>query len=54
MSIEEVAVRLGIGRSAAYQAAREDRLPVPVIRIGKRLLVSRTAVEALLAATSAN
>lgn len=54
MSIEEAALRLGIGRAAAYQAAREDRLPVPVIRIGRRLLVSRAAVEALLAAPAPN
>ena len=49
-NIEQVAVRLGIGRAAAYAAAREDRLPIPVIRVGRRMLVSRAAVEALLAA----
>ena len=51
-TIEEAAERLGIGRGAAYMAAREGRLPVPVIRIGRRVLVSKAAVEALLAATA--
>jgi excisionase family DNA binding protein len=50
LNIEEAARRLGIGRGSAYEAAREDRLPVPVIRIGRRMLVSKAAVEALLAA----
>jgi excisionase family DNA binding protein len=49
LSIEQAAVRLGIGRGTAYAAAREDRLPVPVIKIGRRMLVSRAALEALLA-----
>lgn len=50
LSIEQAASRLGIGRGAAYAAARENRLPVPVIRIGRRMLVSRSAVEAVLTA----
>ena len=46
-SIEEVAELLGISRNAAYIAAREGTLPVPIIRVGKRrLVVSRAAFEA--------
>ncbi|MGK2964027.1 MAG: helix-turn-helix domain-containing protein [Tepidiformaceae bacterium] len=50
LTIGEAAQRLGVGKAAAYQAAREDRLPVPVIRVGRRILVSRAALEAVLAA----
>jgi hypothetical protein len=34
----------GIGRDQAYQLAREGRFPVPVLRIGRCLRVSRAAV----------
>jgi len=37
---------LGIGRSLGYQMAHNGQLPV--IRLGKRLLVSRKAFEAML------
>jgi excisionase family DNA binding protein len=47
-TIEETAQLLGIGRSAAYAAAHRDELPVPVIRVGRRLLVSRHRLMALL------
>ncbi len=49
-TIEEVAEILGIGRSSAYQAARSR--DIPTIRIGKRLLVPRIALERMLAETS--
>lgn len=48
MSLEEFFQTLGYNRTSGYKLAREDRLPVPVIRVGRRLLVSRRAVEALL------
>jgi excisionase family DNA binding protein len=48
MTIEAAASRLGIGRSLAYQLAREDRFPCAVIRAGRRLLVPRLALERLL------
>ena len=53
-TIEQVAERLGIARGMAYRAARENTLPVPVIRVGRRLLVSKAALDALLAATAAD
>lgn len=48
-SVDEVAVLLGISRNSAYVAARENKLPVPVIRIGdRRMLVSRAALDRFL------
>ena len=46
MTIDEAGALLGIGRSFAYQLAHEGKLPV--IRLGKRFLVSRKAFEAML------
>lgn len=48
LDIPEVAAWLGISRSAAYELASRDALPVPVIRAGRRLLVSRAALEEVL------
>ena len=48
-SIEEVAVRLGIDRGTAYRLAKVDKLPVPVLRLGRRLVVSRIALDRVLA-----
>ncbi len=45
-TVTEAAKQLGIGRNAAYEAARKGE--IPVIRIGKRLLVPRVALERLL------
>ena len=46
LSIPEAGKALGIGRSAAYEAARTGQLPT--IRIGRRLLVPIVALERLL------
>ncbi len=46
LTIEEAAAVLGIGRNSAYQAVASGQLPV--IRIGRRLLVPRAALERLL------
>jgi excisionase family DNA binding protein len=46
MSVEAAAKALHISRNLAYEAARDGRLPC--IRIGRRLLVSRCALEKLL------
>ena len=48
MSLEELASRMGISLTLAYQLARADKLPVPVIRPGRRFLFSRKAYERLL------
>jgi excisionase family DNA binding protein len=46
LTIPEAAKALGIGRNAGYEAAR--RGDIPTIRIGKRLLVPRAALERML------
>ncbi len=48
-TIEEAARLLGIGRSSAYDAARRGE--IPTIRIGRRLLVPKIALERLLQPT---
>ena len=47
MTVEEAATALNISRSLAYEAARDGRLPC--IKIGRRLLIPRSALEKLLA-----
>lgn len=50
LTIEELAARLGINRSTAYERARRNDLPIPVIRVGRRYLVSRKAYETMMSA----
>jgi excisionase family DNA binding protein len=49
-TVEEAARKLGIGRNSCYEAARTGQLPS--IRIGKRILVPRVALERMLAGAS--
>ncbi|MCM8750402.1 helix-turn-helix domain-containing protein [Thermomicrobiaceae bacterium CFH 74404] len=50
LTVEEVARVFGIGRQTAYDQARTGRIgPVPVYRIGRRLVVPRRALERALA-----
>jgi excisionase family DNA binding protein len=46
MTILEAAAILGISRNAAYEAAKTGQ--IPIIRIGKRILVPRAALDRLL------
>jgi excisionase family DNA binding protein len=48
LNVDDVAPLLGINRSTAYELIRRGTFPLPVIRLGRRLVVSRQAVEALL------
>jgi excisionase family DNA binding protein len=48
VSIEEAARILGVGRSCAYSSVKAGEFPVPVIKVGRRLLVSRHRLEELL------
>ena len=50
ITIPEAARRLGIGRNQGYAAAASGQLPV--IRIGKRMVVPLAALEAMLAIQS--
>ncbi len=45
-NIKDTAKMLGIGRNQAYEAAR--RGDIPTIRIGKRILVPKVALERML------
>ena len=46
MSITDAADTLGIGRTLAYELARTGKLPT--VRLGRRLVVPRRALERLL------
>lgn len=46
LSVDEVASVLGISRHSAYQAVRAGE--IPCIKIGKRILVPRAALEQML------
>lgn len=48
MTIPEFARACSISRGLAYDLARRDALPVPVIRLGRRMVLSRKAVGLLL------
>lgn len=48
MTVPEAAVRLGIGKSLAYELARRGELP-GAIRLGRSLRVSTAALDAALA-----
>jgi len=49
--IEEAGRLLGIGRNQAYEAAR--RGDIPTIKIGKRLLVPKAALDRMLSGEAA-
>jgi excisionase family DNA binding protein len=46
LTVEETSRRLGLSKNAAYDAAR--RGDIPTIRIGRRILVPRVALERLI------
>jgi excisionase family DNA binding protein len=46
VSVDDVAIRLWIGRNKAYEAVRAGT--IPSLRIGKRWLVPRAALDRLL------
>ena len=50
-TIREACERIGIGKTLGYELARANKFPVPIIKAGRRLLVSRAAVDHLLAGT---
>lgn len=47
LTIPEFAELAGLSRCGAYELARRGELPVPVIKLGRKLAVSRKAVERL-------
>jgi excisionase family DNA binding protein len=46
-TIAEAAKKLGIGKNSAYEAAK--RGDIPVVKVGKRLLVPSVAFDQMLA-----
>jgi excisionase family DNA binding protein len=46
LTVEETAAALRIGRTAAYEAARRGE--IPTVKVGRRLLVPRAKLEAML------
>lgn len=48
MNLEELAHRMGVSLTVAYELAKANRLPVPVIRIGRQYRFSRKAYDALM------
>jgi excisionase family DNA binding protein len=50
--VDEVAELLGCGKSTVYDAIARDELP-GVLRLGRRILVSRVALHAALGLTEA-
>ena len=51
-SVEEACKLLGLSRGSMYQAVRIGQ--IPGIRIGRRILIPRVAIERLLANASTN
>ena len=49
LDMKEVAARLGTNLDVVHDLARRNALPVPVIRLGKRVYISRRAFDAKLA-----
>lgn len=53
VSVEIAAARLGIGRSLAYELARQNALPVPVLRFGRKLAIPTRALDRVLGVADA-
>lgn len=52
ITVEEAARRLGINRNSAYEGVKRGE--IPVVRIGRRLLVPLAPFERMLGLTSAS
>jgi len=46
ITVPEAGEQLGLGRNAAYEAAKRGE--IPVVRIGRRMLVPRDAIDRML------
>ena len=46
LTVEEAAKELGLGKNAAYEGVRTGQ--IPSVRIGRRILVPRVALDRLL------
>lgn len=50
INVRQLARVLGVSDWAVYQSIKEDNCPVQPIRVGRRIVFSRAAVEQLLGA----
>ena len=50
VSVEVAAARLGLSRGKAYELARQNALPVPVLRFGRKMAIPARALDRLLLA----
>jgi len=48
LTLYDLVERTGLSYTTIHDLARRNKLPVPVIRIGRRYLVSRKAYEAVM------
>ncbi len=48
VNLSDVAKVLGISRPVAYALAQRGEFPLPIIRLGRRVVVSKRALNALL------
>ncbi len=48
MEVPEAAAAIGVSAWAAYRSIREGTFPLPVIRVGRRIVVPRAPLERLL------
>ena len=51
VDVPTAARAFGIGRDGAYDLARSGRFPVPVLRLGRRLVVTRASLLTALGLT---
>jgi hypothetical protein len=52
--VEVAAARLGLSRGKAYELARQDALPVPVLRFGRKLAIPTRALDRVLLADASD
>jgi len=48
LTLTELAERLGLSMTSAYVLANKNQLPIPAMRVGRRFLFSRRALDDLL------
>lgn len=48
LTLDELAHRMGISLTVAYELAKADKLPIPTIRIGRQYRFSRKAYDRLM------
>lgn len=48
LPVNEVAKRLGIGRTTAWTMLKEGRFPLPTLRVGRKTVVSKVVYQRYL------